>query len=193
MASYFESGYEIKAALRTLFNSEYFKSEAARFARVKSPAETVVNAIRLAGTYRGPELGVNTVAHHAMFMGQSLLSPPTVEGWHEGTEWIDSGALVERVNFAAKELSDPTKPGIRKMIDRISNQGGTLSPGALVDQCLDLVGPIEVGDETRDALVDFATIGGDVDAESLVEGGENAQRVGDILRLIASTREFQLA
>ncbi|MDP6716895.1 MAG: DUF1800 family protein, partial [SAR202 cluster bacterium] len=124
---------------------------------------------------------------------QSLLSPPTVEGWHEGTEWIDSGALVERVNFAAKELSDPTKPGIRKMIDRISNQGGTLSPGALVDQCLDLVGPIEVGDETRDALVDFATIGGDVDAESLVEGGENAQRVGDILRLIASTREFQLA
>jgi len=193
MESYFESGYEIKSVLRTLFNSDYFKSDVARFARVKSPAETVITAIRLAGTYREPVLGVNTVAQHAMFMGQSLLSPPSVEGWHEGTEWIDSGALVERVNFVAKELSDPTKPGIRRIIDRISSHGGTLSPDYLVDQCLELVGPIEVGEQTRDALVEFATMGGDVEAESLREGGENVQRVGDILRLIASTREFQLA
>ena len=193
MNSYFESGYEIKSVLRTLFNSDYFKSDSARFARIKSPAEAIVAAIRLAGTYREPTLGVNTVAHHAAFMGQSLLSPPTVEGWHEGTEWIDSGALVERVNFVAKELSDPSKPGIRRIIDRISSQGGTLSPEALVDQCLDLVGPIEVGDQTREALVDFASIGGDLDAGSLEEGGANAQRVGDILRLVASTREFQLA
>jgi len=193
MDSYFESGYEIKAVLGTLFNSEYFKSESARFARIKGPAETIVSAIRLAGTYREPTLGVNTVAHHAMFMGQTLLSPPSVEGWHEGTEWIDSGALVERVNFVAKELSDPTKPGIRKIIDRIAIQGGILSPDDLVDQCLDLIGPIEVGDEARDALVEFATMGGDVDTDSLEEGGDDVQRVGDILRLIASTREFQLA
>lgn len=193
MDTYFQSGYEIKSVLRTLFNSEYFKSERARFSRIKGPAETIVSAVKLAGTYREPTLGVNTVAHHAMFMGQSLLSPPTVEGWHEGTEWIDSGALVERVNFAAQELSDPTKPGIRNMIDRIAKQGGALSPEALVDRCLDLVGPIEVGEETKEALVEFASVDGEVDTASLHAGGEDVQRVGDILRLIASTREFQLA
>jgi hypothetical protein len=128
-----------------------------------------------------------------MFMGQSLLSPPSVEGWHEGTEWIDSGALVERVNFAAKELSDPSKPGIRRLIERISSEGGTLSPEVLVDQCLDLVGPLVVDDQTKQALVDFASIEGDLDTESLKQGEDKAQRVGDILRLIASTREFQLA
>jgi uncharacterized protein (DUF1800 family) len=193
MVSYFESGYEIKSVLRTLFNSDYFKSDSARFARIKSPAETVVGAIRLAGTYREPVLGVNTVANHAMFMGQALLSPPSVEGWHEGTEWIDSGALVERVNFAAKELSDPSKPGICRLIERISNEGGTLSPEVLVDQCLDLVGPLVVDDQTKKALVDFASIEGDLDTETLKQGADKAQRVGDILRLIASTREFQLA
>ena len=44
-------------------------------------------------------------------MGQTLLNPPSVEGWHEGTEWINSGALVERVNFAAKEISNIDAPG----------------------------------------------------------------------------------
>ena len=90
--SYFDSGYEIRSVLRTLFNSDYFKSERSRFARVKGPVEYVVGAIRRAGSYRVPTYGADKVAEQASFMGQGLLNPPTVEGWHEGTEWIDSGA-----------------------------------------------------------------------------------------------------
>ena len=37
IATYFSSGYQIRAMLSTLFHSEFFKSEAARFARVKGP------------------------------------------------------------------------------------------------------------------------------------------------------------
>ena len=37
VAAYFESDYEIRSALRTLFNSDYFKGDAARYARVKAP------------------------------------------------------------------------------------------------------------------------------------------------------------
>ena len=193
MATYFDSGYEIRSVLRTLFNSEYFKSEGSRFARIKAPVETIVGAIRTAGSYTEPTLGIHKMAHQAMFMGQSLLSPPTVEGWHEGLEWVDSGALVERVNFAASELGDVTKPGVRSMIDRLANEGGSLSPDSLVDRCLDLVGPIPVADETRDALVEFAGLHGDLDLNAHVEGDESERRVGDVLRLIASTREYQLA
>ena len=74
MASYFESDYEIRSVLRTLFNSEYFKGEAARYARVKAPVETVVGAVRMAGTYRQPTLGVNQLASQAFYMGQGLLT-----------------------------------------------------------------------------------------------------------------------
>ncbi len=194
MQSYFDSGYEIRALLRTLFHSNYFKSESARYARVKAPVELLVGAIRLAGSYQKPTLGANQLAYQGLFMGQGLLAPPTVEGWHEGMEWIDSGALVERINFVAKELSDVSKPGVRAIIDRLATEdGGTLTPEQLVDRCLDLVGPVAADDETRVALVDYAANQGDLNLQACEPGDASEQRVGNMLRMIASTREFQLA
>ena len=194
MATYFESGYEIRSVLRTLFNSDYFKSREARFARVKGPIELVVGAIRTAGSYQTPTLGVQATANQAFFMGQGLLQPPTVEGWHEGVEWIDSGALVERVNFAAKEVSNLDNPGVRAIIDRLATEsGGELTPEQLVDRCVDLLGPIEISDTTRSALIEFASREGNVDLKDHEPGGESEQRVANVLRLVASTKEYQLA
>ena len=194
MQSYFDSGYEIRSVLRTLFNSDYFKSEKARYARVKGPVELVVGAIRLAGSYQTPTLGAHQLGNQSMYMGQGLLMPPSVEGWHEGTEWIDSGALVERVNFAAKEVSDPNKPGVKAMIDRLaSSNGGVLTPEELVDRCLDLMGPIAVSDDTHASLVEYAERDGNLDLSSRQPADEAEQRVGNMLSLVVSTREFQLA
>ena len=55
-------------------------------------------------------------------MGQDLLNPPSVEGWHTGKEWIDTGCLVERINFAAQQVKDVSKPGVRLIIDRLRRQ-----------------------------------------------------------------------
>ena len=190
MAAYFESDYEIRSALRTLFNSDYFKGEAARYARVKAPVETVVGAVRLAGSYRKPTLGVHQLAHQAFFMGQGLLQPPTVEGWHEGVEWIDSGSLVERVNFAAKELGDPANPGVQAIARRLAQDGGSRqNPESIVDGCLDLMGPVQVEPDTREAIVEFASQYGDVDMTE----DESVSAVANVMRLIASSREYQLA
>ena len=57
-------------------------------------------------------------------MGQELLNPPNVEGWHEGSEWIDSGAMVERVNFAAEHLGNADHPGVRACVDRLRRLNG---------------------------------------------------------------------
>ena len=189
--SYFASDYEIKSVLRTLFNSDYFKSDAARYARVKGPVEYVVGAIKTAGSYRKPTLGIDRVAEQAFFMGQGLLNPPTVEGWHEAEEWIDSGALVERVNFVANELADTyqtRRPGRYLRIWPNAN-GGTLTPDEVVDNCLDQMGAIAVSDDTRTALVDH--VGGLGDLTLADDGSE--ERVGELLGLIAATREYQMA
>ena len=195
MATYFSSGYQVRDMLRTLFQSDYFKSEEARFARVKGPVEMVVGAIRMAGNYQNPALGIEKVSNTMLYMGQGLLQPPTVEGWHEGSEWIDSGALVERVNFAAKELSDVRSPGVRSIIDRLQagSDDGVLDPADLADGCLELLGPIDVSDETRSVLVEYATRKGDLDLNGHQPGDEAEQRVGNMLRLVAATREYQLA
>ena len=192
--SYFESRYEMRSVLRTLFQSEYFKSDTARNARVKGPVELVIGGIRLAGSYRTPTIGVEQVSRQASFMGQGLLQPPTVEGWHEGSEWIDSGALVERVNFVAAELRDLSKPGVRSIIHRLAtSNGGTLTPEELVDGCLEQVGLYSTPDDTRDALVGHVATRGDIDLTGHEEGDNSEQRVGEVLSLITSSREFQLA
>ena len=195
IASYFSSGYQIRAMLRTLFPTDYFKSDEARFARVKGPVEMVVGAIRMSGNYQNPALGIEKVSDTMLYMGQGLLQPPTVEGWHEGSEWIDSGALVERVNFAARELSDVTSPGVRSIIDRLQAGAdhGVLEPSDLADRCLDLLGPIEVSDETHSVLVQYANRHGSLDLNDHKPGDEAEQRVGNMLRLVAATREYQLA
>jgi uncharacterized protein (DUF1800 family) len=193
MRSYFDSGYEIRAVLRTLFHSDYFKSTALH-ARVKGPVELLVGALRLAGSYHKPTLGAHQLAYQTFYMGQGLLQPPSVEGWHEGLEWIDSGSLLERINFIAKELSNVSNPGVRAIIDRLAAEdGGTLTPTQLVDQCLDLMGPLTVDDETRAALVAFAATEGDLHLKERQPGDASEQRIGNLLRMIASTREFQLA
>ena len=58
--AYFESNYDLKAVLRLMFNSDFFKNS--QFARVKSPAEMVVSTLRLSGSFNGPRLGYQAAA-----------------------------------------------------------------------------------------------------------------------------------
>ena len=194
MEAYFQSGYKVSAVLRSLFNSDYFKSDKCMYSRVKGPVESVVGTVRLAGTYQEPTLDVHSLWAQTMFMGQGLLAPPTVEGWHEGVEWIDSGSLVERINFAAKELSDPTKDGVKDIIRRVtSNQKDFNDPEKLVDSCLDYMGPIQVQPDTREGLIEFAESQGAVQIQN-GQPDENASiQVARLIGMIASTREYQLA
>ena len=191
--AYFESGHEIKAMLRAMFNSDFFKSEDVRFARVKGPAELVIGAIRMSGDFQEPDLEIVQAGNLSEYMGQSLLSPPTVEGWHEGVEWINSGTLLERVNFVSNQLGDVSKPGIRDVISRLAAQdGGHFRPEELVDGCLNLIGPLDVSDETRQALVAHVARDGDLSLADHTEGDDTEARIGGLLSVIAATREFQL-
>ena len=189
--AYSQSNYDIRSVMRILFNSEFFKQ--ARFAKVKSPAELVAGVLRLVEDYREVKPGLMELAMEAKYIGQELLNPPTVEGWHTGKEWIDSGSLVGRVNFAADQVGDINHPGIRDIIERLAARGTSLSPEELVDGCLDLIGPLQVGEKTRNPLVAPASLGGEVRFGTPQEKEEMAQRVGEMLQLIVATREFQFA
>jgi len=182
------SQYDIRSVLRVLFLSDFFKN--ARFARIKSPAEVVVGILRLAGGAEFPAPGIGNLAKQPSYMGQDLLNPPSVEGWHTGSEWINSGTLMKRVNFAADVLGDIDRPGIRDMVERIQSQGD-LSPEAFVDSCLDLIGPLQVRSETRQQLVNHATEEGVLSWGTAQEVETSSTRVGEMFQLIASLREFQ--
>jgi hypothetical protein len=176
--------------LRVMFNSDFFKK--ARFQHMKSPAEVVVGTLRLVGNYEIPRPGYGELAMQPSYMGQDLLNPPSVEGWHTGKEWINSGSLMARINFVAELIGDPSLPGVRAIINRLKAKG-TLSPEQLVDGCLDLLGPMEVGAETRQELLDQAKEWGPISWDGETNAQTADQRVGEMLQLIVATREYQFA
>jgi len=184
---------DLRSVMRTLFLSDFFKSEVARLARVKSPTELVVGTARLAGSHRFPDWTIVNLAMDVNFMGQEILNPPTVEGWHTGAEWIDTGNLVERINSAALEIGDVNQPGVRAIIDRLSSSGEVFSPGEFVDVCLDSLSLFEVSEGTRSNLLAYAAKRGDLRFDRPDLAPCSKQRVGEMLQLIVATREYQLA
>ena len=188
--AYTQSNFDVRTVLKTLFLSDFFKN--ARFARVKSPAELVVGTARLAGSFQNPRVGFQNLAFECTYQGQELLNPPSVESWHTGMEWIDGGALVRRVNFAAKFLGDTSMPGIQSIVRELQTRGD-LSPEEFLEACLDLIGPIDVADATRRELLDQAREGGNLSWVTEDAARRSEQRVGALLALIAASREYQFA
>ena len=84
------------------------------------------------------------------------------------------------------------RPGVRAMIKRITSDGErVISPEGLVDECLDQMGAISVSDDTRGILTDFASRDGDLVLDAAEPDEHARQRVADMLRMVASTHEFQ--
>ena len=184
--TYFDSGYNLTAMLRVMFNSDFFKD--ARFEKVKSPTEVVIGTMRLVQDFTSPKLGLQPLANTIRYMGQDLMNPPTVEGWHTGAEWIDSGTLVERINFAADQVGNTTLPGVQEIVSRLDSEQVT-SPDAIVDRCLELVGAYELAPETRDQLIAYTSNSGSVATGT----AEYSEAIAQTLQLIVSTQEYQFA
>lgn len=186
---YFDSNYDISAMLRALFNSSYFQSQDSWYSKVKSPVELVAGVLRLTGEFNRPRREIIDRYFQASYMGQFLNNPPSVEGWHQGTDWLDTGTLVERVNFASQQIGDSTKPGIQAMIERIaSTPNNVASPENLIRVCLEEMGVISVEEDTMKVLIDFASQGHD---QPINASNDGAQKISAALQMVASTKEFQ--
>ncbi len=185
---YLSTEGQIRPMLRALFNSGFFKR--ARFKKVKSPTELVTGLMRLEGRFTFPDKGLSRYSEATHTMGQTLINPLTVEGWHTGTEWIDGGTLNERINFAISEMQDGTSPGLQDLVERVGAAGRDLSPEEFVDRCLELLGFLEVEGDTRESLLGHARADGPFPAGN---GAQTDGRVLRMLQLIVSTREFQFA
>ena len=193
--AYFDSDYDMTAMLRAMFNSDFFKAEASRFARIKSPAEMVVGTLRIAGPISLPSTDTYAAAGACAAMGQGLLNPPSVEGWQGGSEWINTGSYVQRVNFASLVLNSPDKSGIRAIIKRIEDMAGgqPISSERVVDAVLDILGPLPVLDSTRQGLVDYASKWGNFDFADDESAALAEQNIVTLIQLVVTTQEYQLA
>ena len=147
--------------------------------------------------FKFPKRGLFDVALGCRYMGQDLLNPPSVEGWHTGEEWIDSGSLVERVNFVADQISDIRQPGVRSMVDALLNRTDELDPLSIIDGCLELLGHIKLHDKNKNHLVgevrSMLDQRGSMAAGSLEDQHHAEKAILHTMKMIGSTREYQFA
>jgi len=108
--AYLKSDGDIKTVLRTMFESQEFWAPAAERAKVKTPEEFVVSAVRASGAQVN-----NTLALVAALdkLGMPLYGMQTPNGYSWKSDgWMNTGALVSRMNFALV-LAGDRLPGVR--------------------------------------------------------------------------------
>jgi len=107
-ARFRETGGDLREVMRTILTSREFRSPDVYAAKVKSPFEFAVSALRAAGAEVaaggdavGPAFDAKTLVRRIRDMGMPLYQcqPPTGYG-DTADAWMNSGTLVNRINFA---------------------------------------------------------------------------------------------
>jgi hypothetical protein len=165
---FLQTGGDIREVLHTLFMSSEFWSSQSYRAKVKTPLEFVVSAVRASGAdVINPGSLIQTLAK----MGEPLyqMQPPT--GYPMRADyWINSDALLDRLNFAM-QMSNGQVGGLKFDAPRL------LSLGVLTD----IQSPASGTPRTRDpemrgldramSLLEWTLLQGDVSrqTQSLLE------------------------
>lgn len=167
---FLETGGDIRETVGAVVTSPEFFDPAVYRAKVKTPFEYTVSAIRAMG---GTTDGLS-VARQLAQMGQPLYlcQPPT--GYSDAAEdWVSSGALVARLNFAIA-LAEGKMPGTKS----------GMTAGAVTDGEVDALASAIVGGElsasTRKTI-----------EERIAEGAPGTNIAQLVAGLVLGSPEFQ--
>jgi uncharacterized protein (DUF1800 family) len=169
--TYLKTGGEIREVMKTMLASSEFWSQGAYRAKVKSPLETVVSAVR------GLDAEVNFAAAlelQTAQLGEPLYRKQEPTGYSNASQdWINSAALLARMNFA-EALTRNRLPGIRVDPNRVA-QTAAADPADLARKLL-LADP---SNATREAITRSDTAEGrlqPLQVAGLVIGSPDFQR-----------------
>ena len=151
--AYLASGGDIKAVLRTMFDSPEFWSPEVYRAKVKTPEEFVVSAVRASGA----EVTTAIPLFQALEkLGMPLYGMQTPNGYSWMAEpWVNSGDLVNRMNFAVS-LSNDRVVGVETDWTRLLGGLGALVAGGSVEKERKLEAVLlgqAVSDRTRETVL----------------------------------------
>jgi len=108
VAAWRSSGGDLRAVVRAIVRTPDFWAPAVRRAKVKSPLEFVVSALRATGAEPDSSPRLAQVVGR---LGQPVYLQPAPTGWPETqTDWVNAGALLARMN-AAVALAAGRLPG----------------------------------------------------------------------------------
>ncbi len=105
VATYLRTDGDLREVVRTIVTGPEFFSRAAYHAKVKSPLELVASSLRAMGA---PLQAAPRATRAVAQLGEPLYGHQTPNGWPErSSEWLNAGAVADRVNFIAALVARP--------------------------------------------------------------------------------------
>ncbi len=142
---------DIRRVLLTMINSPEFWSRDAYRAKVKTPQDFVVSAVRASGAEVSTTGAlVNVIAE----LGMPLYGMQTPNGYSMKSDaWNNTAALVERMNFALALASNRVAGAVTDWPAILGNPAEPLSPEAKAAALEDKLLHIPVSDRTRQTIL----------------------------------------
>jgi uncharacterized protein (DUF1800 family) len=203
----------LRNVLRTIFNSDLFRSHGGSMQKVKTPVEFVVSAVRALrslntnGTATASSDGYSYRSPMARMGAMSLFNRADPDGYPEsGPPWISAGTLSERLRYvqsfllagtgddAGNNTSDPVALLKKKLPSASWN-----NPTAVADYFVSILFPAEGKanlDLYRNAAVTFLNTDDAGTGSSLFSGLGNTSttydtRVRGMVSMLMTTQRFQ--
>jgi uncharacterized protein (DUF1800 family) len=176
--AFHKSNGDIKTTLRAIFYSPEFNSPEARRAKIKTPFELAVSAIRT--------LGADTDARPALVqwiskMGEPLYGYIAPTGYPDvATYWVNTGALLERLNFSLALVSNRipgTRVDLSKFVGEDANSNRAIDQKGVVDRFLDVVLQGDISPKSREVLMKQLTDQSDAPMGSMPDDAARAKNV----------------
>ncbi|PYT16390.1 MAG: DUF1800 domain-containing protein [Acidobacteria bacterium] len=115
---------DIRAVMKTMLSSKEFFSEGAYHAKIKTPFEMVVSAIRATA---GEVEFAFPLANQIAQLGEPLYRKQEPTGYsNANAEWINSASLLARMNFALA-LAQNKLPGVKLDPTRFKDEPGQVA------------------------------------------------------------------
>ncbi|HEX8161788.1 MAG TPA: DUF1800 domain-containing protein [Pyrinomonadaceae bacterium] len=151
-AAFTKSDGDIRETLRALFSSPEFNSPSNYRAKIKTPFELAVSAVRALG---GDTNAAPALHQWIARMGEPLYQYQAPTGYPDTAEhWVNTGALLERINFALALVSNRI-PGTRVDLSRfaVAPQNGATDKSRVIDAFASVILQGDISPATKASLL----------------------------------------
>lgn len=184
---------DIREVVRAILTSPEFNSPKYYRNKIKSPLELIASSLRAtAASTDGFQPLIQWVAR----LGEPLyLCPPPTGYSEDAARWINTGTLLERMNFAVALVQNRI-PGTIPDLKRLAGNQASLPPNEVISRLIALLIHSDVSPETRTVLNrQFSESGHQVVPAKFDGRAENkitGPQLSQLVTLILGSREFQV-
>jgi uncharacterized protein (DUF1800 family) len=151
-SAFTKSDGDIRATLRAVFTSPEFISPDTFRAKIKTPFELAVSAVRTLG---GETTGGPSFHQWIARMGEPIYGYQAPTGYPDtAVDWVNTGALLERLNFGLA-IANNRIPGTRVNLERFNNDGKatTADKTQIMERFLEAILQGNVSPNTKETLL----------------------------------------